>query len=220
MNTNDKPRFLLAHKALTVAYPDRAGDMDFTSLCEAALSAFPIEVVESVYHTACTTSMFGAWCPKPGQLAGLAGELMASVGEKTPEAWAHEWFAWILAKLPDLRKPPEGSTVMRNELMAKCDHQAIQAVKDVGGLGLLGRTEDSKARKAFVAAYVKLEPRYQDAPPRVPKPEGDHGSPIRGRELRQSAMVALQAADSAQAQLGYQGQPRDIAGLLAGRMKP
>lgn len=215
MTPNDKRRFLMAHKALTVAYPDREGDQDFMALCEVALAPFPIEVVEAVYHSASATPVFGGFSPKPGQLVGLAQEIMALAGMKSPEAWGHEWFAWIVARFPDLRGP-EGN---RNHLLAKYDAQAVQAVTNCGGLGVMLRGEGEAPRLRFVKAYCKLEPNYQDGPARPVKPVNDMNSPTRGRVLKQAQQQAAIAASEAPLGIEHQGQPRDVAGLISGRVK-
>lgn len=216
MTPDDKRRYLMAHKALTVAFPDRVGDQDFMALCEVALMPYPIEVVEAVYHSASATPIFGGFSPKPGQLAGLAQEIMDGAGIKSPEAWGHEWFAWIVARFPDLRGP-EGN---RNHLLSKYDAQAVQAVANCGGLGVMLKGAGDGPRQRFVKAYCKLELNYQDGPPRPVKPVNDMNSPTRGRVLKQAQQQAAIAANEQQSQIEYQGSSRDVVRLMRGLMRP
>lgn len=218
MTPNDKPRFAMLHKRLTDAYPVTRGDADFMAACAAALEPFPIEVVEAAYHEAAHTPLFGAFPPNPGQLAGVALDFMAKAGEKAPEAWAHEWFAFIVARFPELRGPDNN----RVDLRSKYDAQASQAVKDCGGLGVMLLGKEGVARERFVKAYCKLEPNYQDAPARPLRPDEDPArpwSPTRGRTLKLVALAAQAAASEAQAEIGCQGLPRDVAGLIRGLVK-
>lgn len=213
MNTNDKPRFLALHNRLCDVHQHLRGDAGYQEACFAALAPFPLAVVEATYRDAVTTPRFGSYAPKPGELVALAQEVASLSGVKSAEQWAYEWFAFLRARIHQLR----GADGTETRLNAKYDAQAVQAVADCGGLNRVLKGGDEDAERRFVKAYCKLESNYQDALAR-PLKEGEDptrpSSPIRGRVMKRAQQVAAIAVSEAQAEIGYQGRPRDVGALL------
>lgn len=219
MNTHDKPRFAALHKRLTDAHQHLRGDEGYLEACFAALAPFPLAVVEATYREAVTSPRFGSFAPKPAELAGLAQEIASLSGVLSAEQWAYGWLAFIRARIHQLRGPDGTET----RLKSRHDAQAAQAVADCGGLARVLKGDDEAVERRFVKAYCKLEPNYQDAPPR-PLKEGEDParpiSPVRGRILKRPQQAAAIAASGAQTEIGYQGSQRDVIGLMRGMVRP
>lgn len=193
MNMNDKPRFTALHKRLTDAYQHLRGDEGYLEACFVALAPFPLAVVEATYREAVTSPRFGSFFPKPGELAGLAQEISALSGMKSPEEWGREWFAFIRVNLHHMKE--RGHT----QLNSQYDTQAAQAVRNCGGLAGILKGDGDAAESRFLKAYCALEANYQDGSMR-PLKEGEDPnnprSPRRGRILKQALQaVAISARE-------------------------
>lgn len=218
MIISDKPRFAALHKRLTDAHHNIRGDEGYMEACMIALMPFPLAVMEAVYREAVASPRFGSFAPKPAELVALAQEIGSLAGMKSAEQWAYEWLAFIRARIHQLRGPDSAET----RLKSRYDAQAVQAVADCGGLARVLKGDDEAVERRFVKAYCKLEPNYQDAPPR-PLKEGEDParpfSPVRGRIMKRPQQAAVIAANEAQAEIGYQSRSRDVTGLMRGLMR-
>lgn len=126
-------------------------------------------------------------------LAGLAQEISALSGMKSPEERGREWFAFIRVNLHHMKE--RGHT----QLNSQYDTQAAQAVRNCGGLAGILKGDGDAAESRFLKAYCALEANYQDGSMR-PLKEGEDPnnprSPRRGRILKQALQaVAISARE-------------------------
>ncbi len=218
MNTNDKPRFLDLHNRLTDVHQHLRDNDGYQTACFAALAPFPLAVVEATYRDAVTTPRFGSYAPKPGELVALAQEIASLSGVKSAERWGYEWFAFLRARIHQLR----GEDGTETRLKSRYDAQAVQAVADCGGLARVLNGESDRAEQRFVRAYCKLEQQYQDCEGRKLRPDEDPArpsSPVRGRVLKRPQQAAAIAASEVLAEIGYQGSQRDVVGYVRDAMR-
>lgn len=216
-NPIEAHKFSQAHNALMDSFPSMRGDQGFMAACARCLAPFPIEVVLTTYHEAATSSRFAEWQLNAPKLVKLAEEIAALDSHISAEGHARAWFAFIRAKVADMRA--QGHT----SLKSRYDAQAVQAVTDCGGLVGILKGDGDAPEVRFVKAYCKLEQQYQDGPSR-PLKEGEDpeapNSPRRGRLLKPRQLAASVAVSGQQNQLEYEGSQRDVGGLIRGLMRP